>query len=474
MKFCQLLSLLPVFPLSQAAETVLGVYIFSRHGDRTSKSTPPADLTDLGYRQIFNSGTYYRNRYVSSSANKRIAGLNADVVKLSEISASAPVDNVLMNAAQGFLQGLYPPVGATPQQETLRNGSVVEIPLNGYQLIPLQTVTSGAKSEDTAWLQGASNCANALISSNAYRTSQEYMSLADSTLDFYKSLTPALNTTFSPDEISFKSAYTIFDYLNVAEIHNATFPSSSLITNSTLDQLRALANIHEYNLAYNNTDTIRAIAGATLAAEIVEALNTTVRSAGNAGKMYIQFGAYASFLSFFGLANLTATNADFFGIPDYTSAMTFELFTTAAPTPFPSAQDLQVRFLFHNGTSSTASDPTAYPLFGGQATEMSWDDFTAGMNRIAIGTQAHWCSACGNSTGVCASGAGAASASRAEGSNTGDGGPSKVVAGVIGAMVTLAVILGVEAVVMSLAGLRLVRKIRMREVAEGKNAAPQA
>jgi hypothetical protein len=35
-----------------SAETVLGAYIFSRHGDRTAKSTPPTVLTDLGYQEV--------------------------------------------------------------------------------------------------------------------------------------------------------------------------------------------------------------------------------------------------------------------------------------------------------------------------------------------------------------------------------------------------------------------------------------
>jgi hypothetical protein len=35
-----------------AAETVIGAYIFSRHGDRTAKSTPPTVLTDLGYQEV--------------------------------------------------------------------------------------------------------------------------------------------------------------------------------------------------------------------------------------------------------------------------------------------------------------------------------------------------------------------------------------------------------------------------------------
>ena len=203
-----LLSLLSLLPLSQAAETILGVYIFSRHGDRTPKSLPPANLTELGYREIFESGTYFRDRYVASSATSRIAGLNSDIVKLSQIAVSAPVDNVIQNSAQGFLQGLYPAVGPTLGQATLRNATVVQAPLNGYQLIPIQTVASGSGSEDSAWLQGAANCAKALISSNAYYTSSEYKGLLSSTMDFYKSLTPVVNATFSSGDISFRNAYT--------------------------------------------------------------------------------------------------------------------------------------------------------------------------------------------------------------------------------------------------------------------------
>lgn len=191
-----------------AAETVLGVYIFSRHGDRTSKSTPPANLTDLGYSQIFTSGTYFRNRYITSNATTRIAGVNSDIVKQAQITASAPLDTVLMNSAQGFLQGLYPPVGSELGSDRLRDGRVVQAPLDGYQLIPIQTVTSGTGSEDSAWLQGSSNCAQALVSSNEYFSTSDYNDLLTSTSDFYRSFTSLVNATFGPDDISYKNAYT--------------------------------------------------------------------------------------------------------------------------------------------------------------------------------------------------------------------------------------------------------------------------
>ena len=125
---------------TQAVETILGAYIFSRHGDRVSKATPPTVLTDLGYDQVYQRGDYFRNRYISSSATSQIMGMSADIVKYSQIVASAPLDTVLFPSALGFLQGLYPPVGEQEGSEKLANGSTVETPLNGYQLIPVRPI----------------------------------------------------------------------------------------------------------------------------------------------------------------------------------------------------------------------------------------------------------------------------------------------------------------------------------------------
>ena len=201
-------SLLPFtlfLSLTQAAETVLGLYIFSRHGDRTSKAYPPSKLTDLGYSEIFSSGTWFRENYINGTFP--INGIEPNNVKVSQIAASAPLDNVLWPSAQGFLQGLYPPVGATLGSQTLGNGTVVAAPLDGYQIIPIQTLTTGTGSEDSAWLQGASNCANAEVSSNNYFTSSEYMALQNSTQAFYTSILPTINTTFNASQASFQNAY---------------------------------------------------------------------------------------------------------------------------------------------------------------------------------------------------------------------------------------------------------------------------
>ncbi|KAI6882475.1 phosphoglycerate mutase-like protein [Hortaea werneckii] len=445
-------------------ETILGVYMFHRHGDRTAKATAPANLTTLGYREVYTSGSYYRNRYVASSAPFQISGINSDLVKQSQISVLSPADDVLENSALGFLQGLYPPVGDSMGTTELGNGSSVAAPLDGYQLIPIGLVDTGSGSEDSSWLQSAQGCAKATSSSNNYFLSQQYQDLLASTQDFYEQFEPVVNGSFDESELNFKNAYTIYDLINVARIHNSSFDPSDIVTDDRFFQLRTLADSQQWGLAYNSSDDMRAVAGMTLAAEILEFLNETIENQGQS-KIGVQFGSYGTFMSFFGLAQLEKANPDFKGVPDYASAMSFELFTnqTLPSGTWPDEEDIYVRFLFHNGTTSNTSEPTVYPLFNSGQDTITWDQFASGMHEFALGSTEKWCTACGNFTGECAAYDPSCSSSSSDSQNasasaqTGNG-LSPAVNGVIGAMITLAVVLGLEALVMLLGGFRLVRK----------------
>jgi len=165
-------------------------------------------MASQGYNQVYNSGQYYRSRYVETGASSKIAGLNTDIVLLSQIQASAPADNVIESSATGFLQGLYPPVGATIGAQLLANGSTISAPMNGYQIIPISLQTTGASSEDAGWLQSATACNNAEISSNQYYYTQDYNDLLNSTGAFYQDLLPVVNGTFNSTQDGFKNAYT--------------------------------------------------------------------------------------------------------------------------------------------------------------------------------------------------------------------------------------------------------------------------
>jgi hypothetical protein len=452
MKSVIALSALSMLVGAEAAETVLGAYIFHRHGDRTPKALAPTNLTALGYEQVYTSGQYYRSRYLSGDS--KIHGINEDEVKLSQLQVQAPVDNVLQNSAMGFLQGLYPPVQTV---QTLANGQNVQAPMDGYQLIPVNTIEAGSGSEDNGWLQDASSCQNAKTSSNSYFDSDDYFDLARSTNEFYTSIVPSVNGVISDDFVSFKNAYVVYDIIKVAEIHNSSIPNSDVLTNSTLTQLRTLANAHEWGLAYNASDNIRAVAGMQLAGEVLEYMNSIISTSGSK-KFGIQFGAYATFLSFFGLTDLQKVSDDFTGVVDYASSMVFELFTNAdVGSGFPGTDDLQVRFLFHNGTASNSSEPTVFPLFGGSENAVSWNTFQDKLNEFAITTTEQWCTKCGNTAGSCAAFTQDNNTASSQ-QNGGNSDISPAIGGVIGAFVTLAVVLGSLAALMLVGGFRLVSK----------------
>lgn len=446
-----------------SAERVLGSYIFQRHGDRTPKSLPPTQLTDLGYSQGYMTGDFFRDRYISSNSADHIEGISPDFVHLSQVTASAPQDNVIENSGQAFLQGLYPPVGPAAR-ETLRNGTTILAPMSGYQLIPMSEVKSGSGSEDSAWLQSTSSCNNAKVSSNNYFYSTTYQQLLSSTGQLYQSLAPLASGVFSSSQMSFKNAFTIWDLFNVALIHNSTasFPASNTLSDQVMHELLALANAHEFNLAYNSTDRIRAVAGMTLAGRVLSALNRTITSGGKS-KLNIEFGAYATFLSYFGLAGLSDANVNFTGMPTYASSMAWELVTNASGLGIPPVSQISVRFLFHNGTSIAGSTQlTSYPLFGQPSLEMGWPQFVNYTKQIAITSQGQWCQACGNTTGMCSS-----TTFAHESIVSKPKGMSLAVAGVIGAMVTLGVLATVTALIMLAFGLRLVRKKTLAPMQQG-------
>ena len=198
-----------------------------------------------------------------------------------------------------------------------------------------------------------------------------------------------------------------------------------------------------------------------LAVQILSSLNTTLTiSTKTSGlKLGILFGAYGTFMAFFGLAQLPTASADFTGVVDYASAFVLELVTNSTAKP-PAPADVSVRFLFSNGSAGLSEQGLqAFPLFGRAETTLPWTTFVEEMGKISLGDTADWCRACGNSTGVCA-GTGASTSTTSSGGDGGEGGGgvSRPAAGVIGAVVAIVVVLLLEAMVMAVAGLRVAKK----------------
>ncbi|KAM7189533.1 putative histidine acid phosphatase protein [Rhypophila sp. PSN 637] len=466
MKRAVFLLILPYLPLG-AGETVLGAYIFHRHGDRTSKSYPPVQLTPLGESESRSSGAWYRNRYVSGNASAKIHGISPDTVTLSQLSVLSPKDDILQNSAQAFLQGLYPPVGKAALSEQPSTGDVVNGLLDGYQYVPINIVgmsITGVQGEDNMRLQSGSACPNAIESTERYLQSSEYLQHLKDTMNFYQGLLPVYDKTFPTEKASFEHAYGIYDLVHVSTALNDTKIShTELLTAEVQHQLYTLASAHEWGLAFNSSEPVRSMAGSILAGQIVQGLNATLHAPLNKNStnlLTIQFGAYASFMSFFGLSQATAASEDFYGIVDYDSSFVIELVTDAevdslsSSTDTINADDAYIRFLFANGTASETNQPKPFPLFGQQEIRLKWNTFIEEMGKFSITDTAEWCVACGATEGVC-SGMGSSDVSTAKADS---GGMSNVVAGVIGAVVSLAVATMLAALAVGIGGLRLIKK----------------
>ena len=86
-------------------------------------------------------GQELRTLYVNSSSPTYVQGMNTTL--FDEFQVQVRADNgaergVIYDSAVSLLQGLFP---ATPAYSTiLANGTPIEGPLNGYQVVPSNTI----------------------------------------------------------------------------------------------------------------------------------------------------------------------------------------------------------------------------------------------------------------------------------------------------------------------------------------------
>jgi len=369
------------------------VVIFSRHGDRTAKIVGPTKLTTLGKTQAYASGEFYRARYLNSNSTHFIKGISGGEYIAKDVFASAPDQPLLVQSNQILLQALYPPQTVT---ETLADGTSISSPANGQQFPLLHSVS--ADSADAIWLKGDDGCSLYNRSNAQFYASQQFRDLSVSTKPFYDSFADLLRGVIPPRNIDYSNAYSIFDYLNVGKIHNSTI--AKRVSSEDLDQLRYLADSHEWALNGNTTTPTpnpMSIGGSTLARAILTQLNSSVVAPSSAPKLSVFLGSYDTFLSFFALTSLPSISSSFYGLPDYASTIVFELVS------YPSSDsDMYVRFLFRNGTSP-ASSLTEYPLFGQgrQNAVMPFNEFSKSMGKIAVAGLDQWCEVCDSQEDIC-------------------------------------------------------------------------
>jgi prostatic aicd phosphatase len=343
----------------------------------------------------------------------------------------------LGNTAAAFFQGFYPPSGPATAA-TLTNGSAQFNPLDGYQYVLVNGMPSTAP--DSIWIKGDMYCPAMTNASITYYQSTEFLSRQADLQSFYDKFVPLLEGTFPKSAIGFQSAYGIFDYLNVGFVHNHTIFAN--LSTDDLFQLRTLADEQELALVYNVSSPNTSIGGKTLSGAILSQLNKTFTQTDKNLKITYFAASYSVFQAFFGLSGLLDADADFYGLPDYGSIMSFEL---RRPVNSTDSNKLFVRYGFRNGSLASAELNT-FPLFLRTQIEadIPWNQFVAGMSEQSISNQADWCHACVNSNlTFCAAYTNSTSTSDSgSGWNVGPVG-----AGFIGAGISISIIAGIEALI---------------------------
>jgi hypothetical protein len=303
-------------------------------------------------------------------------------------------------------------------------------------------------------IAGDNDCNQYSLAATTYIGSVDYNLTSIATLPMYQRLTPLLFQNVVPQSfVDYYNAYDLWEYANYLYTHNKTIYEQ--LDPGDLAQLRALASQQAFHQngdlsvsGLTQGDRILAISGQTYAAHVLSLLGQTIGSQGVAEKLSVLFSRYEVFLAFFSLSDLSESNNEFTQIPLPGSVMIFELFSNMAnASSFPDTGDLWVRFLFRNGTDPS-TPLVAYSLFGrgNSATDMTWADFETNMNSIKLAEIGTWCETCGSLAMYCtqfednwnSSTTSNSSSSSSSTSTTSSSGISPTVAGVLGAVVTIA------------------------------------
>ncbi|TKA79326.1 hypothetical protein B0A55_03461 [Friedmanniomyces simplex] len=489
-----------------AQYTVWASVIFSRTGERTPEVLGyiPTTLTSYGAQQVYNSGAFYRDRYVSSTGsadvliNAPLHGLSANNVDSMQLYVAALDEQYCVASAQAFVQGLYPPftlnstaASILDPTSILANNTYIESPLQGYQYS--QVHAAGALDPDFPYLGGSLDCPAFNDAATQYAGTSDFSATESLSRQIYQDVgSQTLTGVLDETAWDYYNAYAIYDYLNYQNAHNKTvaalFSQNANINTSypVLDMLRWYADEQQYaqlgNLTAKNnytgsdqplpdglTGSISTIAGNLLAAKMLAQLQVAIQTGGAYYTLSVLFGDFEPLLSLFALSGLPAVNPNFYGLPDFGSTAVFEVFSytnDSMDTSFPSSSDLWVRFYFRNGTGANddaSGNFQSYSLFGRgpDQLDMTWDEFQTAMYGIMLGDIGTWCTQCGAENIFCAawnsSDTATGSSDASSVSTTRKHELKPAIAGVIGAVVALAVAGILFAALMLIGGVRFHR-----------------
>ncbi|KAF8440957.1 histidine phosphatase superfamily [Boletus edulis BED1] len=363
---------------------ILGVVLIVRHGDRqgfyqnpTTYTATATQITPLGNQQEYQLGELLRSIYVNASSPSYIPGMSTGLFNQSQVYIRADLggeSGVVYDSCVSLTQGMWPVT--IDNNITLANGSTIVAPLGGYQNVPIDAVDPNLDVS----LEGFLDCNTFDTHTTDFYNSQLFQQMTKQSAAFLKLLLPYVDGR----TVSLQNMWNIYDYMNVNSIHNATF--STALPSTFLEQARALANWHEYNVFTDaSVSGIGNIAGQAIVPSILDAFDNIVNTT-NPVKMMISAIAYKPFISLFNMTGVAAANPQLAGIVDYASVVAFEVRQSSA------GGEPMIRFNFKNGTQDFATYD-----FLNQTGDVPLSVFIDAVAPNAVNTTAAWCNVCQNS-----------------------------------------------------------------------------
>ncbi|KAJ5952263.1 Histidine phosphatase superfamily clade-2 [Penicillium vulpinum] len=435
---------------SHSTEKVWGVFAFTVYGDsKPSALTSSRTLTDYGASELAAAASAFRYRYISTVAGSQtgIQNISPIILDSNDVDVLSTTEQNIVGSAQAFMQGLYPPLGSMNIPSTeIANGSFAQAPLNGYQYPRIVTVGEG--DPQSLLIEGHAMCGMYHTAEDEYRNSDEAQDITRDTEAFYRKLWRlALSDVYDASSVTYTNAVSISEYLDYEVVHN----DSLFETLNQADILRARLLADQYLWSTNSQQSSSSgsiigaaspIAGQTLASSILEAFDLNIQESGTRQKMTLLFGGdepAVALSSVVGLANQHQSN--FFSRLVRGGSFVFELYSFENSSnlypSYPGIDNLYVRFLLHNGTDNT-TDFQAYSLFGHGPSQSSipYTEFHSELETFVVASTQEWCLRC-NAESVFCNGVFDQTGSQPWKKNKE---MAPAVAGVIGAVTTLAVV----------------------------------
>ncbi|KAG9308031.1 phosphoglycerate mutase-like protein [Chiua virens] len=369
------------------ASTLLGVLILAQNGGRSEFFQDPYDYaptftesTPLGASESFQLGSYLKATYLDSSSPLHIVDMPLDPThpippsRVNVHAKSGGEGTAIFDSSIALLQGMFPPT--SKNRIELANGSTVTSPLGGYQYVPVEM------EETDHVLEPWTECKAFKKHVSEIYASDEFAQASKDAQDFFETI----------HDYMFGRPATlvdmVYDYLDTQLTYNQSF--AYRLPPTLIEQARGWANYKEHAVfSDKEISGVGNIAGRAVLAPITKALERIAFDDDPLRVLLIET-SYQPFISLFSMMDAQGHDGKLFGIPNYASALAFEV----VRGPGPEFRDL-VRLKFKNGTDD--SELKTLHMFEHREQAIPVTEFLYRLEHHVISDTKAWKSACSTS-----------------------------------------------------------------------------